>query len=112
MRLFTLIWAVGRFLLLASHVFALSVPGHMIVAAIAYRDLGPQERQQAAGLLKLHYNYSKWKAEVPDNDAKLDEGIALFTDPACPDCLGGRCLGECNKRENDHPVEAARLHGH
>ena len=53
-------------------------PGHMIVAAIAYRELNPQERQKATDLLKLHYNYPKWKAEVPDNDMTLDEGIALF----------------------------------
>lgn len=50
----------------------------MVVAAIAYFDLNPQERQKATELLKLHYNFDKWKAEVPEEDKALDEGVVLF----------------------------------
>ncbi|MCE9519708.1 MAG: S1/P1 nuclease [Verrucomicrobia bacterium] len=65
-------------LLPVQSVCAWSGPGHMIVAAVAYLNLNPQERQKAADILKLHYNYEKWKAEVPDKDAVLEEGIVLF----------------------------------
>jgi hypothetical protein len=58
---------------LAPHLLAWSGPGHMVVAAIAYRDLSPQERQKATELLKNHYEYDKWKAEVPENEATMDE---------------------------------------
>ena len=57
---------------------AWSGPGHMIVAAIAYRALSPQQRLQVAEILKNHDNAAKWEAEVPENDPALDEGIVFI----------------------------------
>ena len=57
---------------------ALSGPRDMIVAAIAYRALSPQERLQVAGILKKHDCAAKWMAEVPKNDAPLDEGVMFM----------------------------------
>lgn len=65
-------------LISATQLPAWSGPGHMTVAAIAYRNLSPEVRQKATDLLKNHYEYSKWKAEIPENDKTMDEGIVAF----------------------------------
>ena len=57
---------------------AWSGPGHLIVAAIAFRELKPEERGQAVEILRAHDNRDKWEAEVPENDAGLEEGSVMF----------------------------------
>jgi S1/P1 Nuclease len=66
------------FFLSSMRLFAWSGPGHMIVAAIAYRDLSPEDRAKAQAILEHHDNFEKWKAEVPEKSGTLDEGIISF----------------------------------
>ena len=57
-----------------SHAF--SGPGHMIVAAIAYRDLSPLDKQRAVEILSHHTDYTRWVKEVAGG--KLELGVVAF----------------------------------
>ena len=50
----------------------------MIVAAQAFHELSPEQRQKVTEILRNHSEADKWEKEVPENDATLDEGLVLF----------------------------------
>lgn len=61
-----------------THVFAWSGPGHMVVAAIAYRDLNQQERQQITQVLTAHPDAEKWQTAIFKDNPEADEGLVLM----------------------------------
>jgi S1/P1 Nuclease len=52
-----------------------SGPGHMTVAAIAYRDLSPVERQKFDAILESHPQFQSWQNDFPENVPNLDQGL-------------------------------------
>jgi S1/P1 Nuclease len=54
---------------------AWSGPGHMTVAAIAYRDLSPVERQKFDAILESHPQFQSWQNDFPENVPNLDQGL-------------------------------------
>jgi hypothetical protein len=59
--------AVSILLSGAFQCFAWSSPGHMIIAAIAYRDLPAKSKLAVNELLTHHPDYAKWAASCPTN---------------------------------------------
>jgi len=49
---------------------AWSGPGHMTVAAIAYRDLSPVERQKLDTILESHPQFQSWRDAFPEKRTK------------------------------------------
>lgn len=50
--------------LVAGPAAAWNAKGHMMVAAVAWRDMSPAARARATDLLKLNPNYAKWTANI------------------------------------------------
>ena len=67
--------AVLAFALIATDSHAFSGPGHMIVAAIAYRDLTPLDQQQAVEILSHHPDFTRWTNEAT---GKCEKGAVAF----------------------------------
>ena len=61
---------------------AWSGPGHMTVAAIAYRDLSPVERQKFDAILESHPQFQSWQNDFPENVPNLDQGLYVAMVPA------------------------------
>ena len=58
-----------------SHASAWNGPGHMTVAAIAYRDLSPAERDKLDVILKSHPRFQSWQSDFPASVPNLDLGL-------------------------------------
>src|ERR1017187_5281931 len=67
-------------LLLFSHSisWAWSSPGHMAIAAIAYRDLSATEKDKIAEILRHHPEYEKWKANYTPDVPNLNLETYVF----------------------------------
>ena len=66
-RLFKSQWVIVPFALalIARPALAWHGAGHMAVAIIAYRDLGPVKSKQVADMLRQLPDYKLWMAEKP-----------------------------------------------
>jgi hypothetical protein len=69
------LFAIILIALSISDACAWSGPGHMTVAAIAYRDLSPVERQKLDAILKSHPQFQSWRNGFPANVPNLDQGL-------------------------------------
>jgi hypothetical protein len=72
-RLFAVILIAGSI----CDVCAWSGHGHMTVAAIAYRDLSPVERQKLDAILESHPQFQSWRDDFPENVPNLDQGLYI-----------------------------------
>jgi hypothetical protein len=67
------------FLLLSRELsLAWSSPGHMTIAAIAYRELSDSQKQAVTELLKHHPDYEKWKQSWQINIPDFDLDTFIF----------------------------------
>jgi|ERR1019366_7099554 hypothetical protein len=57
---------------------AWSSPGHMTIAAIAYRDLSDSQKQAVTELLKHHPDYPKWKDNYTMSGSDFDFDTFIF----------------------------------
>jgi len=69
------LFAIIPLLLTISDACAWSGPGHMTVAAIAYRDLPPAEREKLDLVLASHPRFRSWQSAFPTSVPKLNVGL-------------------------------------
>ncbi len=70
-------WVLLAQMFLVGRALAWGPGGHMIVASIAYSQMSPAARQQAAALLQAHPAINKWK-EGLEKDHPRDPGEYFF----------------------------------
>ena len=73
-RSITRLFAVILIAVSTSHACAWNGPGHMTVAAIAYRDLSPTEREKLDLILKSHPRFQSWQSDFPASVPNLNLG--------------------------------------
>lgn len=57
---------------------AWSSPGHMEIAAIAYRDLSAADKTNVIEILKHHPDYQKWQETYTASESDFDFGTFIF----------------------------------
>ena len=58
--------------------FAWDNVGHMAVAYVAYQHLTPTTKNRVNKLLKLHPDYHRWFAEIPNGTSQPDKQMMIF----------------------------------
>jgi hypothetical protein len=61
-----------------STAFAWSGEGHMVIAAIAFKELSPEAKTKVNALLKSHPDYSKWTNSFAGDFAGMDMETYVF----------------------------------
>src|SRR3954464_4971757 len=61
-----------------SSALAWSGEGHMVIAAIAYKELTPEAKTKVNALLKSHPDYSKWTNSFAGDFAGMDMETYVF----------------------------------
>ena len=82
-------------LLLFAHqtLIAWSGPGHMTLAAIAYRELSSNDMQRVSELLRHHPDYAKWTNSFEHDLTPYDLKSYVFTRASkWPDETGARAI--------------------
>ena len=69
------LFAIISILVAISDACAWHGPGHMTVAAIAYRDLFPAEREKLDLTLKSHPRFQSWQNDFPVGIPNIDLGL-------------------------------------
>lgn len=69
------LFAIISILVKLSDAGAWQGPGHMTVAAIAYRDLSPAERDKLDVILKSHPRFQSWQSDFPTSVPNLNLGL-------------------------------------
>lgn len=75
---YTLVAILAGALCLPKSGLAWSRTGHMIIAAMAYRDLPPDLQEKYTSLLKYHPEYEAWLADYNAFSVEIDLGEYLF----------------------------------
>src|SRR5208283_3200617 len=57
---------------------AWSGPGHMVIAAEAYRQLSPKLKKKVTEILKAHPDYEKWEKSFTGNNSGLGLDTFIF----------------------------------
>src|SRR5690349_15151958 len=78
--------------------WAWSGPGHMVIAAEAYRQLAPGLKLKVTEILKSHPDYARWQESFTDQAPNTDLAVFLFMNASTwPDEIGRR------HNHYDHP---------
>jgi hypothetical protein len=77
-KLITLSISAFLFLASISNTLAWSGPGHMVIAAEAYRQLSPDLQKRVTEILKAHPAYGKWESSFPQKGDGLDLPSFIF----------------------------------
>src|SRR5262245_13483327 len=78
MKKLILTFVAGSIQFTPQFLLAWSSPGHMVVAAIAYRELPAQTKQKVNEILRHQSDYAKWTNSFRSDDPSLNLETFVF----------------------------------